>query len=91
MIYERVVIVQAYLEKKYTNTFFPSLPYLDALEADLIVILKRKILQSGLIVESFSVEKDRYQLPREISKQELSVLVQNAKSIKTIVKKRSCI
>jgi hypothetical protein len=86
-LYERVIIIEVDSKENHAHNFLPGLTHSCMLEADLIVVFKRKYLKSGLTIESFSIFKDRYQLPGNISRQDFFVLAENAEIVKTIDKK----
>lgn len=85
MTYQRLIIVD---HDPGTSTLngIRGLSTLKVLEADLVVVLRQRVLpHTGLVIQGFVTEKDRYQSAnRKLSRKELISIANTAESVITV-------
>ena len=85
MSYERLIIVDHDPGIEFLHGI-RGLTHIKVLEADLIVVFRRRVhFPSGLVIQGFVTEKDRYQLPnRKLTREELISIANTAESVITV-------
>jgi hypothetical protein len=86
--YKRVIII----DYDPSEVFLPQIKHLThakVLEAELVVVRRKRVhCPSGLIIQMFITEKDRYQQEgRKLSKKELISIVNASENVITLSKK----